>query len=437
MLRILIADPDPGTALAVEQLFGERHATRLEVQACASLEEACSQAAQRRPTAVLAGSSLLPLEQEDQLRELVGRFAPAPLVVLAEPEHARRCGRVVVAGAYDWIPKDSPLFLALPRIIVHAVERAQAERAMAQFEQAARSAETLLADILESAPWAALLLDAAGRIQQCNSAAERLLYRNRRRIEGREFADFLVKSSLPSFREAFRRATTRVGQQQTAHVWLATADESEVVQLEMRGSAGDGEGPMVVLWLHPVDKDITWVEAHPDSDLRRILEKVTASGRSQVPIVQVHLLGLGEVREALGQRWPEMEWRVHRIVQRVLANLLQPHERWCRNGEDGYILVFTRATAEEAAKRAETIAEAIRAAVLGADDLTARARSLVPPVPEAQRHALAQIVTALGEADGSGLTLARPAVVAPPENDRVADLGRRLREVLEVDFEPV
>lgn len=446
MLRILVVDPDPDTAARIERLFGERHATRLELCGCTELDAAFGQMAVRPPAAVLLGSSLLPLDDEARLRKLLERFTPIPVVVIAEPEHARSAGRAVAAGAQDWVPKDAPLFLALARIVAYAIERAEAERRIARLERTARSAEALLVDVLESASRAALLVDADGRVQRCNAAAERLLYRPRTRIEGRPFADFLLKYDLARYRDAIHLAGARPGQNVVEEVRLVTGDETEPVRLEVRTCGPDEARRMHVLWLQPV-QTAAGFEGDPEAQLRRLLQEVIASGRTRVPIAQVHLLGLDEVRKALGDRWPELEHRVHRVVERVLGSFLSPHERYCRNGDGGYIVVFARATNEEAAARAAAIAEAIEAAVLGADDLTARARSLVPPLGERERTALARVSAevqeaaiddpGLGRAAEPGSWLAGDWPMRPVEKDPVVELERQARERLRLDFEPV
>lgn len=440
MLRILVVDPDPETVPKVERLFGERHATRLELCGCADFAAAHKQLGVRRPTAVLVGSSLLSLDDETRLRRQIATFAPVPVVVLAEPEHARAGGRTIAAGAQDWVPKDAPVFLALARIVAYAIERAQSQRRVEQLDRAARTAERLLVDLLEGASTAALLLDAEGRVERCNAAAERLLYRNRNRIEGRNFADFVLRFSLPAWSDALQLAAATPGRNVVEEIRLATGDESEDIRLELRACALDEARRVYVAWLKPIVPGRE-TEEDPESGLRRVLQDVVASGRSRVPIAQVHLLGLGQVREALGDRWPELEYRVHRVVERVLDKFLSPEERWCRNGDQGYVVVFARASVEEAAERAARIAEAIEAAVLGAGDLAERARALVPPVSDEQCARLARVTAECREADvdelgggaaagGPGAQRARAAAVDP-----VAEIEAALRERARVELE--
>lgn len=440
MLRILVVDPDPETVPGIERLFGERHATRLELCGCADFASAHKQFAMRRPTAVLIASSLLALDDEGRLRRQLRTFAPVPVVVLAEPEHARACGRAVAAGAQDWVPKDAPVFLALARIVAYAIERAQSQLLLERLDRTARTTEQLLVDVLESASTAALVLDTDGRIERCNGAAERLLYRARSRIEGRNFADFVLRYSLPAFSDALQLAAATPGRNVIEEIRLATGDESEDVRLELRACALDEARRAYVVWLKPVVAGQE-IEEDPESHLRRVLQDVVASGRSRVPIAQVHLLGLGQVREALGDRWPELEYRVHRVVERVLEKFLSTEERWCRNGEQGYIVVFARASVEEAAERAARIAEAIEAAVLGAGDLAERARALVPPVSEEQCTRLARVTAECREADVDELGRGRMPIAADGERTRsaavdpIAELEAEIRERAQVELE--
>jgi PAS domain-containing protein len=365
---------------------------------------------------------------------------------MAEPEHALGGGRAIHAGARDWLPKDSPIFLALGRILAHVVEHAQAEREIARLQQAVRTAKTLLEELMESAPRAALILDSDGRIQHCNAAAEQLLYRPRNRIIGHLFTDFLPKHQLACYRDAIERASRPLGRDLMFEAGLVPAGEAERFQLQLRAVAVDGGGRLAIIWLQPAAAaDMS--DSAATMQLWQLLQDVAASGRSRVPVAQVHLLGLDEVRNLLGDRWPELEHSVHRIVERVLKRFLLPHERYCRDGNKGYMLVFAQASSEQAAERAAMIAAAIEAAVLGADDLDRRARTLVPPLAAAERAALARVATQVREAElgEPGLTVIAEAgagqasgtPMRPAESDPLTALERQVRETLRIELEPV
>ncbi|WP_431857259.1 hypothetical protein [Azospirillum sp.] len=55
----------------------------------------------------------------------------------------------------------------------------------------------------------------------------------------------------------------------------------------------------------------------------------------------VHLLGLDQIREAVGEKWPLISERVHDLAARMLQKHLGPNDAWIRYDNANYLVVFS------------------------------------------------------------------------------------------------
>jgi hypothetical protein len=79
------------------------------------------------------------------------------------------------------------------------------------------------------------------------------------------------------------------------------------------------------------------------------------------------LVGLGELREQLGERWPKLSARVHELAETVIRRHLTRGDVFDAHGEDGYVVLFTQLTEAQAVFKCRVIAKEIAAKLLGAD----------------------------------------------------------------------
>ncbi|MDQ2101458.1 nucleotidyl cyclase domain-containing protein [Azospirillum isscasi] len=82
----------------------------------------------------------------------------------------------------------------------------------------------------------------------------------------------------------------------------------------------------------------------------------------------VHLIGLEEIREELGERWSSVKERVHVYTERLLKKVLSPRDVWFRYGEDHYIIVFAQADRKSAQLLCSKVVESLHQALLGHAD---------------------------------------------------------------------
>ncbi|KAA0687172.1 diguanylate cyclase [Azospirillum brasilense] len=82
----------------------------------------------------------------------------------------------------------------------------------------------------------------------------------------------------------------------------------------------------------------------------------------------VHLIGLDEIRQELGDRWGSVNERVHVYAERMLKKVLSPRDVWFRYGENHYIIVFAQADRKSAQLTCSKVMESLHQALLGHAD---------------------------------------------------------------------
>ncbi|MGY0790552.1 hypothetical protein ACW7BJ_14370 [Azospirillum argentinense] len=82
----------------------------------------------------------------------------------------------------------------------------------------------------------------------------------------------------------------------------------------------------------------------------------------------VHLIGLDEIRNELGDRWGSVNERVHVYTERMLKKVLSPRDVWFRYGENHYIIVFAQADRKAAQLTCSKVMESLHQALLGHAD---------------------------------------------------------------------
>lgn len=79
------------------------------------------------------------------------------------------------------------------------------------------------------------------------------------------------------------------------------------------------------------------------------------------------MVGLGELRAHLGERWPELSERVHGLARMVIARHLSQGDVFDVQGDDGYIVLFAQLSKVEADFKCRVIAKEIATKLLGSE----------------------------------------------------------------------
>ncbi|HYD44347.1 MAG TPA: hypothetical protein VEA79_03665 [Phenylobacterium sp.] len=89
--------------------------------------------------------------------------------------------------------------------------------------------------------------------------------------------------------------------------------------------------------------------------------------RESVSGARFGLVGLSELREHLGERWPELAERVHGLAEAVISRHLTRGDVFDAHGEDGYVVLFAQLSKAEADFKCRVIAKEISAKLLGTE----------------------------------------------------------------------
>jgi PAS domain S-box-containing protein len=129
-------------------------------------------------------------------------------------------------------------------------------------------------------------------------------------------------------------------------------------------------------------------------DLRRF-RIITVLPQPDGPTTTIHvagkikLVGLDEVKQALGSRWAGVAARVMASAEHVIRHRCGARDAWSRTADAGFLICFADATEEEASFRAAALAREIRSRLIGDGETEATATVSavaaavdVPPVPD-------------------------------------------------------
>jgi len=207
--------------------------------------------------------------------------------------------------------------------------------------------QALLAKVFMSVQAAVGIADDHGAIMMTNPALDNLMGYRPGGLVGKVALDLVA----PAFRAgaaAARQRHAELGQNYT---------------LETKVLRGDGSELQV---------DFTSIMVHRD-DLRRF-QILTVSARlphganrpDNVHVAgKIKLIGLEEVRAALGPRWPAVSSRVMASAEHVIRRRCGSSDSWSRTPDGGFLICFGDATEQEAAFRAAVIAREIRVRLIG------------------------------------------------------------------------
>ncbi|WP_188259057.1 hypothetical protein [Azospirillum tabaci] len=104
-----------------------------------------------------------------------------------------------------------------------------------------------------------------------------------------------------------------------------------------------------------------------DAAFRDRARKILFSGRV-ITAGAVHLIGLEDIRDQLGDRWERVKERVHVYMDRLLEKMLSSHDVWFRHGDSQFIIVFAHADLQAAQLICGKVVESLHQALLGHSD---------------------------------------------------------------------
>ncbi len=104
------------------------------------------------------------------------------------------------------------------------------------------------------------------------------------------------------------------------------------------------------------------------AELKGSLSRFAAQASGKVVAGRLQLVGLDEIKAKLGERWQSHAKTVYDIAERVIERRISAQDVFSRDEKNNFVICFASLKEEEAAFKAKSIAEEIRAKVLGHDD---------------------------------------------------------------------
>lgn len=207
----------------------------------------------------------------------------------------------------------------------------------------AHAVQQLLAKVLISVDVPVAILAGDGRIVKTNPKLDRLLGTAGAMLEGGRFADLAGPGDQPDLATLWRMD----GPSRTEHrgrYRLRHADGTPIWVNITATVADTGEQQRF--------RVLTLMEDQAPPELFQVAGKI-------------RLVGLGEVKAALGDRWPSMRDRAVGGAEHVLRRKLGPKDSFSRTRDDGFLICFADLDEEAASFTAAMIGREIRMRLIG------------------------------------------------------------------------
>ncbi len=260
-----------------------------------------------------------------------------------------------------------------------------------------REVQQLLAQVFLCADAALSIAAADGRLLMTNPRHDRLMRCKPGSLAGTFAASQLSEAARPA--AAAARAKQLVdGEPYSLDTELVRGDATVVAaRLTSVAAKGRDQARFRIVTLTEQPRPATTGTANaaePAAPMR-----VQVAGK-------IKLIGLDDVKAALGRDWEKLATRALATAEHVLQKRLSRHDTYTRSEDQGFLICFSRATEDEAAFRAAMIGREIRTRLIGeggdpaSSTVTAIVASIeVPPAPAASMTAMLEERLATRRAD--------------------------------------
>ncbi len=291
----------------------------------------------------------------------------------SEVQCGRRNGEAFWLGLHLMPVRQSnpPCFVVLGRDITESLQARQQQAAI----------QGLLAKVFLCVTAPVAIVSETGLISMANPALDALL--------GYPPGGLVGKRSVDCTAPAARAAVTAARERQL--------EDGRDYVVAARLLHADGSEIQVELTSIIVQRD----------DLRRF-RIITVLPRRDVPPAttmhvagKIRLVGLDEVKQALGARWAAVAARALTSAEHVVRRRCGPHDTYSRTADGGFLICFANATEQEAEFRAAAVARDIRTRLIGEGESEAMAGvssiAAAVDVPHVPGQSADMLATAIGE----------------------------------------
>src|SRR6185295_10524420 len=166
-------------------------------------------------------------------------------------------------------------------------------------------------------------------------------------------------------------------------------------------------------------------ESAPKADLGDLVSRLRlmAQGRESIDVAQLHFVGLNDIQEAYGQRWPEQKTKIQDAAEAFLRRRIGGTDLLIR-GEDGFLVVLGGAAGPEAHAIAAQLTHGLNTFFIGEEGHAPALRfgGAVRPMP------VADLEASFGDLD----VVASARAASPAEDFGLPELEWRFEPVWDV-----
>lgn len=305
------------------------------------------------------------------LQRVEGQLDPGPAIMRVLHQGAdldievgllRRGGRLSVRliGQGIRTADNEPIFLAIAR------DNSDQHKLI----QARASSELMLSAVIGNIDLPMLMLGEDGKIVLVNPAMLRLVERSIEEVSGRHFSILVPPMDWPTLMPRFQQA-------------LLSDEES---RRALRLLTGRGRAIQAELLARPVRQisgrrlrmvtfaSLEDIHPGPRGSLNELPEVKAANPDRPLIAGRLQLIGLGDVRTALGERWGQVRVQALAIAEGVIRQHLSAEDMMERTADDGFVIFFGDLPEAEASQRARDIAQQVRNRLLGSNTTSLEAK---------------------------------------------------------------
>ena len=301
-------------------------------------------------------AALYPRDSFPRILEQLQETAQGKVPMQHETQALDRNGRAV------WLQVNTvPIFDAAGRLS-HLIRIGRDITVRKRIEQERETTQRLLASVFGVIDQALGVVDASGNFAMVNTAVTRQL--------GWSVFDLVGKPFTTVIEEASRKWLTR---QLAAREEVEQTCRLPTELVHRNGTIIAGEIVSAVI-MQPDGRQyraITFLQKAaaaaappaPDISVQSAIRDLLKREGSPAAIVagKVQLVGMTEIREALGERWQDVSAGVFTLAEHILRRHIGPNDACHRTADDGFLVCFAELDEAEAQVKAQTIADEIRA----------------------------------------------------------------------------
>lgn len=282
------------------------------------------------------------------------------------------------AGVFD----DRGDLKYLEGFVINVDERKKIELELQHTIKHRETTQRLLASVFGVISEPLAVADPKGALTMANTAVTRKLGWSIFDLMGKPVTNVLAEADRPGITEIMSSGSALDQTRQTKCMIRIKGKDDRPGEVDIT-SILQPDGQMYhVLTLRP-HKDPASGDADWNFELA-VREALKGGGAgSNVVAGKLQLVGLEQVKEALGDKWPATAERAFAVAERAIKRHLRPGDVFRKTTEDGYLVLFAHLSENEAQFKARAIAEEIREKLTGEipDLAEAKVASITGAVP--------------------------------------------------------